>query len=69
MNKDIFFVSVGNSTFSLNAVHLDIDRKDIKLKADLYYSNHIALETGFMTPSVMGPFSFVPNMECNHGRF
>ncbi len=66
-DKDRFFVSIGNSTFSLDGIHLDIDRKDLKLNADLQYSNHVSLENGFLSPSIMGPFSYIPNLECNHG--
>jgi hypothetical protein len=65
--EDRFDVTIGNSTFTHDGMHLDIDRKELKLKADLSYSNHIYLNNSLLSPSIMGPFSFIPNMECNHG--
>lgn len=32
----------------------------------LYYSNHISIEKNTLNPNIMGPFSFIPFMECNH---
>ena len=66
-DKESFNVSVENNTFSYDKIHLDIDRKDVRIKADLKYSNHLRLQNSTLSPSIMGPFSFIPNMECNHG--
>lgn len=66
-DRESFNVSVGNNTFSYDQIHLDIARKDMHIKADFKYSNHLRLQNSIFSPSIMGPFSYIPNMECNHG--
>ena len=66
-DKNKFDVSVGDNTFSYDGIHLDIQTDDMTLKADLKYSGHLYLDTTTFYPSIMGPFSYIPNMECNHG--
>ncbi len=65
--KDSFSVAVGENTFSYDEMHLDIDSEEIKIKADLTYADKTKIQNSFFSPSIMGPFSYVPNMECNHG--
>ena len=65
--EGIFSVSVGENTFSYNKIHLDINAEGIKIKADLEYSNQKKLSNNVFSPSIMGFFSYIPNMECNHG--
>jgi len=66
-DRESFNVSVGNNTFSYDHIYLDIDRKDIRIKADLTYAKHHELHSNIFSPSIMGPFTYIPNMECNHG--
>ncbi len=66
-DNDDFLVTIGSNTFSHDRIHLDINNKDISIQADLEYASHIYLESSFLCPSIMGYFSYLPNMECNHG--
>ncbi|MEA5012884.1 MAG: tocopherol cyclase family protein [Angelakisella sp.] len=57
-----FDVFLGQNRFCRKGVYLDIDTDDLKLRGILEY--------GEFTPpqySMMGPFSLLPAMECNHG--
>ena len=65
--EDEFNVRIGENTFSINTIHLDISSPEIQIKADLCYSNHVLLENSVLSPSIMGIFAYMPNMECNHG--
>jgi len=60
-----FELCIGKNRFSLKEVQLDIPQ--IGLTAELYYSNHVPLKTNIVSPSIMGPFSYIPGMQCNHG--
>ena len=60
-----FSVQIGGSFFSLDKVLLDI--KEIDLKAELSYKQQVPLETSFLSPNIMGPFAYMPAMQCNHG--
>jgi len=64
-----FYVQVGNNTFSKNKVVLDIDdeKQNLKIFGTLHFSNIQEIEKSRMSPNIMGPFSHVPFMECNHG--
>ena len=62
-----FFVKIGKSYFSLEKVILDIESCDLKLEGELNYKNHILPKTSLLSPSIMGPFSYLPSMQCKHG--
>lgn len=61
-----FNVSIGNSEFTLNHMHIDI-KQDMRIKADLEISNLQRWPQSIYAPGVMGPFSYIPFMQCNHG--
>jgi len=63
-----FFVRIGKSFFSKEKIALDInDRKqDLKIYGSLHYSNIQNIQKTRWSPNIMGPFSHVPFMECNH---
>lgn len=61
-----FSVTIGNNLFSLNKVKIDIQHKDISINGEVCYHNHIKIKKNFFSPNIMGPFSFVSFMECNH---
>lgn len=60
-----FELCIGGNCFSTKEVNLDIPQ--IGLQAELHYSGHLPLKTTIMSPSIMGPFSYIPGMQCNHG--
>ncbi len=59
-----FEISIGKNEFSAGKVRLDIE--EIGLTASLSYSNHVRLQSGLYTPTIMGPFSYLPVMQCSH---
>lgn len=61
--KNAFQISIGNNFFSPNSIKLDIE----ELQGELRFSNNIPWPAPFWSPGIMGPFSFVPFMECYHG--
>ncbi len=61
-----FFIKISNNYFSLDKVKLDISYQDLSIKGTLEFSNLLKLERKFLCPNIMGPFSYIPFMECNH---
>lgn len=61
-----FSIKIGDNFFSKEGVHIDIKSKDINVNGDIKYSNNKTINTDFMNPNIMGPFSYIPFMECNH---
>lgn len=61
-----FIIKIGNNKFSKDGIHVDIKTEDTNIKGDIKYTNNKNIDTNFMNPNIMGPFSYVPFMECNH---
>ncbi len=61
-----FSVQVGASRFSRDSVHLDIHQDGVALIGDLNFSNHHPWPVTLFSPGAMGPYGFLPFMECNH---
>ncbi len=64
---DPFVVKIANNTFSLNYVMVHLEEDDFVFKADLTYHDQTPIRRSILYPNIMGPFSYLPKMECNHG--
>lgn len=62
-----FIISIGGNYFSKNYMKLNIDREGTRIYGKVYFTNIVDLPKGFLKPGIMGPFSYVPFMECFHG--
>jgi tocopherol cyclase len=58
-----FIVSIENNHFSEDSISLDLPG----LKGKLFFSDNIPWPKTWFSPGIMGPYSFVPFMECYHG--
>lgn len=67
-NNNPFYIKIGKNTFSKNGINIDILDKYQKLKinGNLNYSNSKNIKTNIFKPNIMGPFSYLSFMECNH---
>jgi len=63
-----FYIKIGNNFFSKDKIHIDIKDKSqkIKIHGDINYSDSQNINTGLLNPNIMGPFSYISFMECNH---
>lgn len=59
--------AIGKNRFSLNALEVHLAQDDQVIDGLLSFSDHQILDHGIYNPNIMGPFAYVPNMECNHG--
>lgn len=57
-----FRVRVGDSVFSEHGALLDIAKKSLRIQGELHHSPWAAPKW-----DIMGPFRYVPFMQCNHG--
>ena len=64
---DRFEVGVGNNTFSLAGVQARLEDENGVIEARLSYAGITPLPSTLLWPGIMGPYSFVPFLECNHG--
>jgi len=67
-NNELFLIKIGNNSFSKEGIHIDIKDKEqnLNINGDIKYTNNKNISTNLMQPNIMGPFSYIPFMECNH---
>lgn len=67
-NINPFYIKIANNTFSKDGVYIDIndEKQNLSVYGDIQYSDSKNIRTNFLNPNIMGPFSYVPFMECNH---
>lgn len=63
-----FYIKIGENTFSKDGININIkdDKQNLSIYGSIKYSNNKNISTELLNPNIMGPFSYVPNMECNH---
>ena len=64
-DKKDFHINIADNDFSLEKIDLNI--KKIDLRANMVFSNIVPIETSLFSPAIMGVFSYLPAMQCNHG--
>lgn len=62
-----FDVRIGPNNFSKKGLHLEIDKDEINLKADIKYGDFTHIDSSFISPNIMGYFAYLRFMECYHG--
>ncbi len=63
---DKFEINIGRNSFSSNKINLNID-SEIKLVGELKFEQLTKWPKTILSPGIMGWYSYVPFMECNHG--
>jgi hypothetical protein len=58
-----FTIAIGDNHFSHDSINLNVPG----LKGILHFKDGIRWPSHWYSPGIMGPFSFVPFMECYHG--
>lgn len=58
-----FEVAIANNFFQRDSIQLDLPN----IKGKLTFHNQVPWSSSWYSPNIMGPFSFVPFMQCYHG--
>ena len=66
-SKERFEVKIGSNIFTSKKIVLDIDSDKIIVKGSIDLDNLTPWPVTPLRPGAMGPFRFVPFMECYHG--
>ena len=61
-----FEFMIGDNYFSKSRIRLNLNGEEISLRGDLYFCNVMEYPATLFRPGVMGPFLFLPGMECYH---
>jgi len=62
-----FIITIGNSTFTEEGISLDISNESFTIRGYIAYSGILKPPSNILMPGIMGWYSYVPYMECNHG--
>jgi len=65
--KSRFLIRIGDSVFSSAGIGLNLKRNDLRINGKIEYYDKISLPATLLRPGIMGWYSYVPGMECNHG--
>jgi hypothetical protein len=60
-------VEIGGSRFGEEGISLDLEGPEGRFRGELRFGPLTRLPFSLLRPGVMGPYSFIPFMECNHG--
>ncbi len=66
-NRKRLEIHIGKSFFSEKGIDLELENVDISVKGRIIYTDLRKLPKSLLMPGIMGWYSFVPSMECNHG--
>ena len=63
-----FYIKIGDNYFSKSNIHIDINDKNqnLVIYGNIQFSDGKNIKTNFLNTNIMGPFSYIPFMECNH---
>ena len=61
--KGRFEVEIDKNQFSMGRIQLDLPQ----IKGELTFHNQVPWSSSWYSPGIMGPFTFVPFMQCYHG--
>jgi len=65
--NDRFEIKIGNCFFSQDRIFIDIQQENFRAFGELNFKGLTPWSSSLLSPGVMGRYSFVPFMECNHG--
>jgi hypothetical protein len=60
-------IHIGNNVFKQDHVLLDIEKDSLRLKGELNFYDIVPFPKTAFLRGIMGPFCFIPFMECSHG--
>lgn len=67
VNDKPFLVKIGPNVFTENFLSVSLQNKETELEGKIGFGAFNPIHTSLLSPSIMGPFSYVPSMECYHG--
>ncbi len=62
-----FRVQIKNNYFSQKKIHLNFQGEKLSINGAINFSALTRLDSSFINPNIMGFFSYIPFMQCNHG--
>lgn len=63
-----FYIKIGENIFSPSVIKININdaEENLHLSGEFFFSDSVNLKPSKYAPYIMGPFSYLSSMECNH---
>ncbi|MFR0822073.1 MAG: tocopherol cyclase family protein [Clostridia bacterium] len=61
-----FFIEIGENYFSLEEIRMHIHTPNLSIDGQVHYQERQTIQKTPLCPNIMGPFSYLPFMECHH---
>lgn len=65
--KNCFEIEIGKNYFTASEIRLHIFTDHFSMDGHLLFNGMISYPKTLYSPGIMGPFSYIPFMECHHG--
>jgi tocopherol cyclase len=62
-----FEAEIEDNYFSNSEIHLNVKNESFSMNGRLLFKNTVPYPKTLLRPGIMGPYSYVPFMECYHG--
>ena len=62
-----FFIEIGGNVFRRDGFKIDFAGEQLQVSGEVSFSDLTILPGTSWAPTIMGPFSYLPGMECIHG--
>lgn len=66
-DKHAFFIKLKDNVFHREGIQLHLKNNDLFISGELLFKDIIPFPKTILNPGIMGPYSFIPFMECHHG--
>lgn len=61
-----FSVQIGDNTFSQTEMNVDLQTENMSIKGSLKLGSFTSIKKTWISPGIMGFFTYIPKMECYH---
>ncbi len=65
--KDRLYIRIGDNEFSRGGIKLQLNNQETAIQGEIDFFDIVPFPKRLLAPGIMGPYSFVPWMECYHG--
>ncbi len=66
-SERVLDITISNNHFNKFGLTVDFGPEDFRVSGNVSFINIIPFPKSILNPGIMGPFSFIPFMECHHG--
>ncbi len=66
-SEKVLDIKINRNYFNKFGLTVDIDSANLNVCGNVDFVNIVPFPKSFFNPGIMGPYSFVPFMECHHG--